>query len=151
MSFFELKKNLERKNVLIELKEFLHLKKIPLKIESFDIANITDKFIVAGMVSFFEGKKDKSNYRKFNIKSTVFQNDFLAIEEVVYRRYKRLLNENKELPGLIMIDGGKGQLNSAIKSLSKLGLSHFPVISIAKKEEEIFVPKRKDPLKINLY
>jgi len=151
LSFFELKKNLERKNVLIELKEFLHLKKLPLKIESFDIANITDKFIVAGMVSFFQGKKDKTNYRKFNIKSTNIQNDFISIEEAVFRRYKRLINEKKELPDLIMIDGGKGQLSSAIKSLTKLGLKHFPIISIAKKEEEIFVPKQKNPLKINIY
>jgi excinuclease ABC subunit C len=148
-------KNLDNSNeaILKLLKEKLKLKNIPRIIECFDISNLKDKFIVAGMVRFKDLIEDKPNYRKFNIKTTTTQDDFKAMQEVIYRRYKRLLQEKKELPDLILIDGGLGQLNSAKKALEKLGLD-IEVISIAKREEEIYLKneelvlldKQKEPL-----
>ena len=109
-----------------------------------------ERAIVAGMVRFKQGIPDKANYRIFNIKSIKAQDDFASMKEAVYRRYKRLLAEQKTLPDLILIDGGKGQLSSAVESLTALGLKGQPIISIAKKAEEIYVPKQQRPLKIDL-
>lgn len=148
-------KNLDSSNeaILKLLKEELKLKQIPRIIECFDISNLKDKFIVAGMVRFKDLVEDKKNYRKFNIKTTTTQDDFKSMNEVIKRRYKRLLDEQKELPNLIIIDGGLGQLNAAKKALEKLNLD-IEIISIAKKEEEIYLKneellildKQKEPL-----
>jgi excinuclease ABC subunit C len=103
---------------------------------------------VASLVVFENGKPKKSDYRKFIIKSVHGQNDFASMSEVVERHYKRTLEENKPLPDLIMVDGGKGQLNSAIKILKKLGLTNISIIGLAKRLEEIYIPEKKDPIQI---
>ncbi len=144
-----LMKRQEQKSYAKRLRTFLKLPKIPRVVESFDIANTADRRIIAGMVRFVDGEKDKNNYRIFNIKSTDTQNDFKSMEEAVYRRYRRLLEENRGLPDLIMIDGGKGQLSAARKSLESLGLKGRPIISLAKEKEEIYVPKLPYPLKMS--
>lgn len=100
---------------------------------------------MASMVQFRNGKPDKSNYRKFKIKSFEGNDDFRAMNEVVQRRYSRLKRENAQMPNLIVIDGGLGQLNSAIASLFALGIK-IPIISLAKKFEEIYVPGRQSPI-----
>ena len=106
--------------------------------------------LVAAMVCFINGKPDKSEYRHYNIKTVVGPDDFASMEEVVYRRYKRQLDEGHSLPQLIIIDGGKGQLSSAVSSLEKLKiLDKVTVIGIAKKLEEIFFPGDSLPLYIN--
>jgi excinuclease ABC subunit C len=141
--------NLEENKTLKELQDALTLSEYPKIIECFDISNLGYEHIVAGMTRFIDGRKDKSGYRKFLIKSTVGkQNDFMAIGEAVYRRYKRLKNEQSEYPSLIIIDGGQGQLNMAVRSLKHLGLK-IPIISIAKREEEIYLPGEKEPLKFD--
>lgn len=141
--------NLEENKTLKELQETLTLSEYPKIIECFDISNLGYEHIVAGMTRFVDGRKDKSGYRKFLIKSTVGkQDDFASIGEAVYRRYKRLKNERADYPNLIIIDGGPGQLNMALRSLKHLGLK-IPVISIAKKEEEIYIPGEKEPLKFD--
>ena len=150
LSYQELIKAKEKANYIQELKKILKLKKTPQTIECFDIANTGDKAILAGMVRFVKGEKDSQNYRIFNIKSTEKQDDFISMKEAVYRRYRRLLDEKKTLPDLILIDGGKGQLSSAVESLNALGLKGQPIISIAKKEEQIYVPKKSHPLPISL-
>jgi excinuclease ABC subunit C len=105
---------------------------------------------VAAMVCFKNGKPDKKEYRHFNIKTVEGPNDFASMEEVIYRRYKRLLEENRDLPQLIIVDGGKGQLSSALKSLEKLNLrGRISIIGIAKKLEEIYYPGDSMPLYID--
>ena len=99
------------------------------------------------MSSFLDGVPNKSGYRKFKIKTVSGRDDFAMIGEVIKRRYFRLLEENSELPDLIVIDGGKGQLSAAIKSLEALGLK-LPCISLAKENEEVYLPKTKDPVVI---
>ena len=130
---------------LIELKEILHLPAIPNIIECFDISNHGDDFAVGSMSRFVDGKPNKSGYRKFKIKTVFGRDDFAMISEVIKRRYLRLLEENSQLPDLILIDGGKGQLNAALKSLQSLGL-HLDCISLAKENEEIFVPHQKNSI-----
>lgn len=138
----------EQKNYAKFIKQFLKLNKIPRIIESFDIANTADQKIVAGMVRYVDGEKDKSGYRIFSITSTTIQNDFQSIKEAVFRRYRRVLDEGKPMPDLILIDGGKGQLMSAKKSLEELKITGQPIISLAKQNEEIYVPKISLPIKI---
>jgi excinuclease ABC subunit C len=133
---------------LIELKEILHLSTIPNIIECFDISNHGDDFAVGSMSRFVNGKPSKSGYRKFRIKTVSGHNDFAMIGEVIKRRYFRLLEENSQLPDLILIDGGKGQLNAALQSLQSLGLK-IPCISIAKENEEVFIPNQKYPIVIS--
>ena len=123
---------------------------MPSHIECFDNSNIQGKDPVAACVVFRNGKPLKSEYRHFNIKSVNGPNDFASMEEIVYRRYKRILIEKKELPDLIVIDGGKGQLNAAVKSLAKLGIQYtVPVIGIAKRLEELYYPNDPVPLYID--
>jgi excinuclease ABC subunit C len=129
---------------LFELKEILHLSVIPNVIECFDISNHGTDFAVGSMSRFVGGKPDKSGYRKFKIKTVSGRDDFAMISEIIKRRYLRLLEENSKLPDLVLIDGGKGQLNSALKSLQSLGL-HLDCVSLAKENEEIFVPNQKNP------
>jgi excinuclease ABC subunit C len=133
---------------LVELKDILHLPVIPNVIECFDISNHGESFAVGSMARFVGGKPDKSGYRKFKIKTVTGRDDFAMIGEVIKRRYYRLLEENSELPDLILIDGGKGQLGAALKSLESLGLK-LSCISLAKENEEIYVPKNKNPIIIS--
>ena len=137
--------NLGDENIITELQNKLKLPNKPKIIECFDISNFGDFGVVAGMTQFINGQANKRGYRKFEMKSFTGQNDFLAIKEVIYRRYSRLKSENKEMPNLIIIDGGKGQLGMAIESLRELNLK-IPIIGLAKREEEIFMMGYKEPL-----
>ena len=119
------------------------------KIESFDISNIQGTDSVAGMVVFDRGRFDKNQYRIFNIKTVVGADDFRSMAEAVDRRYRRVLEENKALPDLILIDGGRGQLNAALAALNKLGVEEIPIAGLAKREEEIYVPDREEPLRLD--
>ncbi len=132
---------------LVELKDILNLPVIPNVIECFDISNHGEDFAVGSMSQFVNGQPNKSGYRKFKIKTVSGRDDFAMIGEVIKRRYYRLLEQNSELPDLIVIDGGKGQLSAAIKSLEALGLK-LPCISLAKENEEVYLPKTKDPVVI---
>jgi excinuclease ABC subunit C len=133
---------------LAELKEILDLPVIPNIIECFDISNHGEDFAVGSMSRFIGGIPDKSGYRKFKIKTISGRDDFAMIGEIIKRRYYRLLEENSDLPDLILIDGGKGQLGAAMKSLTSLGLK-LPCISLAKKNEEVYTPKSKTPIVIS--
>ncbi len=130
---------------LVELQEILHLPTLPNIIECFDISNHGDEFAVGSMSSFVAGIPNKSGYRKFKIKTITGRDDFAMIGEIIKRRYYRLLEENSTLPDLILIDGGKGQLSAALKSLKSLGLK-LPCISLAKENEEVYLPKIKKPI-----
>ncbi len=136
----ELSKVKSKSNVILNrIKEDLKLQKLPVHIECFDNSNIQGSIPVASCVVFKNGKPAKSHYRHYNIKSVVGANDFASMEEVVYRRYHRLQEEGSPLPQLIVIDGGKGQLNAAMGSIKKLELDkEIALIGIAKKLEEIF-------------
>ncbi len=123
-----------------QLQDDLQLKAAPRNIECFDISHLGGTNTVASMVSFIDGKPKKSNYRKYNIKTVTGIDDFASIREVVLRRYKRLKEEGKGFPDLIVVDGGKGQLSMAISALRELGLDYIPTISLAKRLEEVFVP-----------
>jgi excinuclease ABC subunit C len=137
----------DRKKV-IDLQMALKLPRLPNVIECFDISHISGTSTVGSMVQYRGGRPDKRNYRRFKIKSVTGIDDFASIAEVVKRRYNRLKIEEKELPDLIIIDGGKGQLSAAFKELRNLRV-RVPVISIAKREEEIYVPGLDNPLPIN--
>lgn len=128
------------------LKEIFKLKKAPNIIESFDIAHIQGAYTMAGMVRFVHGVSDNKNYRLFNIKTVEGIDDFASIKEAVYRRYKRLKEENLKFPDLILIDGGRGQLNSAIEALKELDIKGQPIMALAKKFEEIYLPNREEPV-----
>lgn len=130
---------------LTDLKEILHLDELPMRIEGFDIANIQGEHSVCGMVSFYGGKPDKKNYRKFKIKTKDTPDDFAMIHEAVLRRYRRLRDEESDFPDLILIDGGKGQLHAAMDALENLGLE-ISIASLAKKNEEIYLPGEKKPI-----
>jgi excinuclease ABC subunit C len=133
--------------LMAQMKTDLRLSEEPRHIECFDNSNIQGSNPVAACVVFTNGKPDKKAYRHFNIKSVEGPNDFASMEEVVYRRYKRLLEEGAPLPQLIVIDGGKGQLSSALKSLEVLGLrGKVAIIGIAKRLEEIYFPGDSIPL-----
>jgi len=118
------------------------------RIESFDISNIQGTDSVAGMVVLDRGKFDKNQYRIFNIKTVVGADDFRSMAEAVDRRYRRLLADNKPLPDMILIDGGRGQLNAALAALNKLGVDEIPIAGLAKREEEIYVPDRDEPIRL---
>jgi len=136
--------------VLVQMKEDLRLQDLPVHIECFDNSNFQGAQPVASCVVFRNAKPFKSDYRKFNIKTVDGPDDFASMEEVVYRRYKRLIEEDEELPQLIIIDGGKGQLSSAVKSLKLLGIDNkVTIIGIAKKLEEIYFPGDQYPIHIN--
>ena len=143
----QLKRKFEKKAVLEELQKNLHMDKLPVHIECFDNSNIQGNYPVAACVVFRNGKPKKNEYRHYNIQSVQGPDDYASMEEVVYRRYNRLLREGEELPQLIVIDGGKGQLSSAMKSLHRLGLrDEIAIIGIAKKLEEIYFPNDSVPL-----
>ena len=138
-------------NRIMETMKFdLKLEAEPRHIECFDISNIQGTNNVASCVVFINGKPSKKLYRKFNIKTVDGQNDFGSMQEVVFRRYKRLLDEKQKLPNLIVIDGGKGQLSSAVKSLKELDLDNkISVLGIAKRLEELYFPNDSIPLYLN--
>lgn len=138
-------------NRLMEtIQKDLRLKELPRHIECFDNSNIQGSDPVAACVVFKNAKPSKKDYRHFNIKTVEGPDDFASMEEVVYRRYKRLLDEKQDIPQLIVIDGGKGQLSSAVKSLEKLGLmGQVAIIGIAKKLEEIYFPNDSIPIYID--
>jgi excinuclease ABC subunit C len=133
---------------LEDLQEKLRLSSLPLVIECFDISHLSGTAMVASMVQFRNAKPDKSNYRRFKIESVVGIDDFKGIAEVVRRRYTRILHEMTPQPDLIIIDGGKGQLNAALQELQALSIK-IPIISIAKKFEEVYVPGLSRPLNID--
>ena len=136
-----------KKRILNTMKKDLQMNELPVHIECFDNSNIQGAYPVASCVVFKNAKPSKKEYRKFNIKTVEGQDDLASMEEVIYRRYKRLKEENSELPQLIIVDGGKGQLNSAVKSLNKLDLlGEITIIGIAKRLEEIFFPGDSVPL-----
>jgi excinuclease ABC subunit C len=203
---YSLPGNIQPQNDLVELAKVLDLPAPPLRIEGFDISNISGTFAVASLVSFKNGRPDRANYRRFKIKTVEGQDDFASIAEVVRRRYSRLLNESvaptqktkndddghavpqelqtlvnetsrkvrrglpvkneivaavsdrrrrsqsaaTNLPDLILIDGGKGQLSAACAELKKLGLEKIPVIGLAKEFEEIYFPNKSEPLRPGL-
>ncbi|HEX3856601.1 MAG TPA: excinuclease ABC subunit UvrC [Verrucomicrobiae bacterium] len=193
---YSLPGNLRPQNDLVELTKVLDLSAPPLRIEGFDISNISGTFAVASLVSFKNGRPDRANYRRFKIKTVEGQDDFASIAEVMRRRYSRLLNESvaptqktkndddghaipqelqtlvnetsrkvrrgipaknfqlqfskSNLPDLILIDGGKGQLSAAVAELKKLGLEKIPVIGLAKEFEEIYFPGKSEPLRLGL-
>ena len=133
--------------IMAQMQKDLRLSVEPRHIECFDNSNIQGTNPVAACVVFKDGKPSKKDYRHFNIKTVEGPNDFASMEEVVYRRYKRMLDENQPLPNLIIIDGGKGQLSSALKSLDDLGLrGKIAIIGIAKRLEELFYPGDSIPL-----
>lgn len=131
---------------VIELGEYLNLDRKPEQIEGFDISNIQGSDPVASMVVFKGGLPSKQDYRRFKIKTVEGPNDFAMMQEVVERRYRRIIREKGELPDLILIDGGKGQLSAAFEILSSLGLTELPIIGLAKQEEEIFLPGKSEPV-----
>ncbi len=138
------------KRILNQLMKDLRLKEYPERIECFDNSNFQGDYPVAAMVHFKNAKPLKKEYRHFNIKTVEGPDDFASMEEIVYRRYKRLKDEGKNLPQLIVVDGGKGQLNAAIKSLKKLDLfGKIAIVGIAKKLEEIYFPGDSIPLYID--
>ena len=133
--------------IMAEMKKLLRLPEEPRHIEGFDNSNIQGTSPVSACVVFKDGKPSKADYRIFHVKTVEGPNDFATMEEVIYRRYSRLLDEGEPLPQLILIDGGKGQLSSAVKSLKLLGLyGKISIIGIAKRLEEIFFPEDPVPL-----
>lgn len=135
--------------ILTQMMKDLRLKELPKRIEGFDNSNIQGQYAVSAMPVFIDAKPAKKEYRHFNIKTVEGPDDFASMREVIYRRYSKLLEEKMELPQLIVIDGGKGQLAAAVESLDKLGIrGKIPIIGIAKRLEEIYFPN--DPLPLYL-
>ncbi len=141
--------DMARKKVLYQLQESLQLSELPVHIECFDNSNLQGSYPVSAMVCFIDGVPSKDNYRKYNVKTVEGINDFATMKEVVYRRYKRLTEEEKPLPQLVVIDGGKGQLSAAMESIIALGLTGaMTVVGLAKNEEEIFFPGDSQSIKL---
>ena len=140
------KEDYQLKRTLELAKEQLNLPKEPRIIEGFDISNIEGKDATGSMVFFLEGKPYNKNYRHFKIRSKSTPDDVAMMKEVIKRRYTKVLERGWELPDLILVDGGKGQLNAAINVLEDLGIQNIPTIGLAKKFEEIYIPSEKEPL-----
>jgi len=139
----------EKTAVLVQLQKDLHLPALPVQIECFDNSNFQGSYPVPAMVYFKNGLPDKNEYRRFNIKTVTGINDFASMKEVVSRRYKRLLKDEIQLPQLIIIDGGKGQLNAAVEGLEEIAMmGKTTVVGLAKNEEEIFFPGDKESIKL---
>ncbi len=132
------------------LGEALGLKTAPRTLECFDISHISGTFVVASMVHFADGRPDKDNYRRFQIKSFMGNDDFRAMEEVVGRRYRRLRDEGKPMPDLVVIDGGRGQISAALKAFVAIDVEPPALIGIAKKHETIIFPDERPPLNLPL-
>jgi excinuclease ABC subunit C len=147
LDFHQNKKIRELTGALKELKTVLKMDVMPRRIEGFDVAHLSGQDTVGSMVSFLNGLPEKSSYRYYKIRSLDGDiNDVKAIREVVARRYMRLLNEDRELPDLILIDGGKGQVSAAFSALKSLKISSTPLAGLAKKNEEIYLPGEKNPI-----
>ena len=132
------------------LGEVLGLRAPPRVMECFDISHISGTFVVASMVHFFDGRPDKDHYRRFQIKSFVGNDDFRAMEEVVGRHYRRIKNEDKPMPDLVVIDGGRGQIGAALKAFVAIGVEPPALIGLAKKHETIIFPDARPPLNLPL-
>jgi len=136
--------------VLEELQEALYLSEIPVHIECFDNSNFQGAYPVAAMVLFRNGLPANKEYRHFHIKTVKGINDFASMSEVVYRRYKRLMDEGQPLPQLVIIDGGKGQLSAAMDSIEKLGLTgRMTLVGLAKREESLFFAGDTEPIQLS--
>ncbi len=136
-------------DILEQLQDDLQLSEIPDHIECFDNSNFQGSYPVAAMVCFKNGRPSKKDYRHFHIKTVTGIDDFASMSEIVYRRYKRMMDEHTELPKLVIIDGGKGQLGAAMKSIEQLGLTgRMTLVGLAKREESIFFPGDKDPIQL---
>ncbi len=135
-----------RRQRLEELRMVLGLAKTPMRIEAFDVSNVFGSEAVGSMVSFFDLLADKQNYKRFKIKTVEGIDDYAMIKEIVTRRYKRLLEEHKPLPDLILIDGGRSHVSVATKALKSIGLKKIPVVGIAKKLERLHVLEKKTPI-----
>ncbi len=132
-----------------DLKEYLHLQRLPRRIECFDNSNIQGSDPVASMVCFVDARPRKSEYKRFNIKTVTGADDYASMKEVVARRYKRVMQEGHQVPDLIVIDGGRGQLNAALEALDEIGFrDHCEIIGLAKRLEEVFLPDREAPVMI---
>jgi len=135
------------RRILDTMMKDLRMTELPVRIECFDNSNIQGDSPVAAMVCFINARPDKGEYRHYNIKTVEGPDDFATMEEIIFRRYKRLMDEDKPLPNLVIVDGGKGQLSAALKSIYKLGLAgKMTVIGIAKKLEEIYYPNDSLPM-----
>ena len=132
-----------------ELGAALHLPHPPTVIECFDISHLSGTAMVGSMVQFRDGRPDKSNYRRFKVRTVEGIDDFASIAEIVTRRYKRLSEEHAPFPDLVIVDGGRGQLSAARNALAALGAASQPVIAIAKREEEIYTPDEDLPLRLD--
>lgn len=142
-------KNEDKMEVLQQMEEALQLPQTPVHIECFDNSNFQGSYPVSALVCFRDGIPSKKDYRHFNVKSVEGINDFATMKEVVYRRYKRLTEENQSLPQLVIIDGGKGQLSAAMEAIEQLGLhGKITVVGLAKREEEIFFPGDTEGLRL---
>ena len=135
--------------MISQLQDDLHMKVPPRKIEAFDISHLGGTNTVASLVCFVDGKPRKSLYRKFKVKTVDGIDDFASMREIVYRRYKRVKKESKSFPDLILIDGGKGQLSMAVSALRELGLDYLPIVGLAKRLEEVFIPGSSDAQSIH--
>jgi excinuclease ABC subunit C len=142
-------KQVQAEQVLMELQDALSLPSLPTHIECFDNSNFQGSYPVSAMVCFIDGKPAKNEYRHFHVKTVEGINDFASMSEVVYRRYSRMLREERSLPQLVIIDGGKGQLSAAMESIDRLGIrGQLTVVGLAKREESIFFPGDTDPLNL---
>ncbi len=144
-----MRKKSEALSPLEEMKKIFELKILPVRIEGYDISNTGGDESVGSLVVFENGLPQKNDYRKYKIKSVEGPNDVASLQEVIRRRYTRLLQEKAAFPDLILVDGGKGQLNAARTVLKELELGHLPVVSLAKKEEIIFTPSHKNGIQLN--
>lgn len=145
----EEKTDLEKKKILHQLKEYLQLSEEPVHIECFDNSNFQGSYPVSAMVCFKDGMPSNKDYRHYNVKTVNGINDFATMKEVVYRRYKRLIQENKSFPQLIIIDGGKGQLSAALESINALNLKgKITLVGLAKNEEELFFEGDTNSIKL---
>ncbi|HLR25162.1 MAG TPA: excinuclease ABC subunit UvrC, partial [Fodinibius sp.] len=132
-----------------ELKEHLNLDRLPRRIECFDNSNLQGSDPVASMVCFVDARTRKSEYKRFHIKTVEGPDDFASMEEVLSRRYGRVMREKQQIPDLIVVDGGKGQLSSAVAALQEIGFyGECEIIGLAKRLEEVFVPNRSEPIMI---
>jgi len=146
----KLNPEVKTERVLTHMMKDLRLNQLPTHIECFDNSNFQGQYPVSAIVVFKDAKPSKKDYRHFNVKTVEGPNDFATMEEAVYRRYKRMLEEGETLPQLVVIDGGKGQLSAALSSLKKLGISkQLTVIGIAKRLEELYYPGDPYPLHLD--
>jgi excinuclease ABC subunit C len=139
----------DKRKLLQQLQEDLHLQELPVHIECFDNSNFQGSYPVSAMVCFKNGEPSKKDYRHFNVKTVEGINDFASMKEAVFRRYKRLKEEEQPFPQLVIIDGGKGQLSSALEALEVLELTgKTTLVGLAKNEEELFFPGDRESLKL---